>query len=283
MVGVDRVEVLPAQALSHLRFHRGENDMTTPASLGRRPSPPDPRDYKLADYLAPDPLTALWSKVNAQTHTKEFKAWGQALTAAVVKLHPPAPVPPTPPPATRDVVWTDSDVVLDQGQTPHCVGFGWAQFGNTNPINDAFSNADGDKIYYECKQIDGEPGAEDGSDVRSGAKAFVARKRIAAYAFAASVDEARAWIANHGPVVVGSDWTNDMFNPDTFGVVRPTGGVAGGHCYVLVGDLVSEGHLLFQNSWSDTWGVKGQFKMTYQDFANLLQNQGELCVAVELP
>jgi len=269
-----------------------------PHLLGRRPSPPDPRDYQLAHFLAGDPLDAALAALMSSWEGKKTKAWANLITQRVKSLSPvppdptptptPTPTPdPTPTPITptpaADVVWTDSDAVLDQGQTPHCVGFGWAGWGDTQPVDDHFTNADGDKIYYECKVIDGEPGQEDGSDVRSGAKAMQNRKRLSAYAFAKSIDEVRAFLAAHGPVVFGSDWTNDMFNPDANGYVKPTGGVAGGHCYACVGDLVSEGALLFQNSWGDSWGLSGRFKMTYADAAQLLANNGEACAAVELP
>lgn len=256
-----------------------------PHLLGRKPSPEDERDYHLADFLSIDPLDAALASVTRSLVTSPaVKHWAKLITAAVQGAKPaPSPTPTPPAPAdVHDVTWADADSVLDQGQTPHCVGFGWAQWGNTLPIDDRFGNADGDRIYAECKVIDGEPGAQDGSDVRSGAKAMLARKRLAAYAFAKSVDEARAWVQAHGPVVFGTDWTDDMFSPDASGLVEATGAVAGGHCYVCVGDLPSQGMLLFQNSWGDSWGQHGRFKMHYETAATLLGKNGEACAAVEL-
>lgn len=263
-----------------------------PHLLGRRPSEPDSRDYRLAGFLSDDPLdTALATLLTSQA-APATKAWARIATARIHALGPaPAPSPtptppgpnPTPPVAPTAVVWGDTDTVLDQGQTPHCVGFGSAQWGNTLPIDDHFSNADGNAIYYECKVIDGEPRTEDGSDVRSAAKALRNRQRLSAYAFAASIGEACQWVLQHGPVIMGTDWTNDMFSPDSRGFVKPTGGVAGGHCYVLLGYDPASAVLTFLNSWGSTWAQNGRFHMHKADAEMLFANKGEALAAVELP
>lgn len=271
--------------------------------LGRVPSHPDVRDYQLAHFLTPDPLDAALAAVVAKHYSKALKTWATLVTTRVKAISPappppplpvptpspspapsPAPTPvPTPAPNPVDVEWVDAEGALDQEDTGHCVGFGWAQWGNTLPIDDHFVNADGHAIYYEAKAIDKEPGQENGSTVRSGAAAMLKRKRLSAYAFAKSVDEMRSWLDGHGPVVVGTDWYELMFQPDSNGFVYPTGNVVGGHCYCCVGDIVSEGALLFQNSWGQDWGLPGgRFKMTYADFGKVFKNNGEACAAVEL-
>ena len=136
--------------------------------LGRRPSDPDSRDYQLASFLSDDPLDAALTTLMTSRAAQATKAWAKIATARIHALEPaPAPNPgpappqpsPTPPVAPTAVVWGDTETVLDQGQTPHCVGFGSAQWGNTLPIDDHFTDADGNAIYYECKVIDGEPKA----------------------------------------------------------------------------------------------------------------------------
>lgn len=260
-----------------------------PHLLGRK-YVADDRDYQLGDFLgdqAPgtDPLQAALNALVQSGHgAPEVRAWAVIATARILGTAPtpptPVPVPPTP---SNDVVWGDADVVLDQGQTGHCVGFGWAGWGDTLPIDDKFGNADGDAIYYEAKIIDGEPGAEDGSTVRSGAKAMQDRGRLSAYAFAASLDEVKAWVRQHGPVVFGTDWYDGMFSPDGDGIVTPSGSVAGGHCYACVGYHEAKDLYEFQNSWGASWGLKGRFLMHGSDAAILLGQQGEACAAVELP
>lgn len=276
--------------------------------LGRKPSPQDDRDYDLADYLdvpeveeapqveeldeavAPlsgdDPISKAYNDLlsNASVAPKT-KAWARLVTIKLVGDTPSPSPAPAPVPVPTGKSW---NIVprLNQGDTPHCVGFGWADWGNSDPVNDSFTNDDGNAIYYECKVIDGEPNAEDGSDVRSGAKAMLNRKRLSAYAFAKSLDVAEQWVLTKGPIVIGSDWTEDMFTPDKDGYIKPTGDVAGGHCYLWSG-VLENGDYEFTNSWGNgtDWpgSLNGQFKMTKADFASLYSSNGEACASVELP
>ena len=92
------------------------------------------------------------------------------------------------------------------------------------------------------------------------------RGRLAAFAFAENTNEIDDWINNNGPVVVGTAWTNDMFNPDSTGLVKPTGAVAGGHCYLMLEKVDADDTYVFQNSWGASWGHNGRFKMKRSDF-----------------
>jgi hypothetical protein len=73
-----------------------------------------------------------------------------------------------------------------------------------------------------------------------------------------------------------------MFKPDANGYIKPTGSYAGGHCWVWLGNLISEEAAFCLNSWSAQWGLKGYFKVKFSDMATLLGQQGEACAAVEL-
>jgi hypothetical protein len=183
-------------------------------------------------------------------------------------------------PTSRE--WTD-EMQLDQEATNHCVGFGWAGWGDSEPVTDGYRDPDGHAIYYEAKEIDGEPRGERGSTVRSGAKAMRNRRRLGAFVFADNVDDVKRWVLTRGPVVCGTDWTRDMFDPDTSGFVRPTGSVEGGHCYLMVGYDGSTDTFSFVNSWGSAWGQGGRFHMRSADFARLLKQQGEACAGIEVP
>jgi hypothetical protein len=259
-----------------------------PHLLGRLPSPPDPRDFKLADFKDASPLDVALAKLLASPKvapaTKQF---GKAVVAYINAMNPPEPPPiPTPDPTT-EVFWTNPRPLLNQGDTPHCVGFSGAHWGNTLPVGNVFEGKDGDAMYYECKMLDGEPGAENGTYVRSLAKVLTNRGRVGAYAFAEKVDELRDWVRSQGPVIVGTTWYDDMFYPDPAGFITPTGPVAGGHAYLLVGDRpesgTKPGFFIFLNSWGVEWGQQGYFKITHNDFGKLLEDYGEACVTLELP
>lgn len=178
--------------------------------------------------------------------------------------------------------WDFPSEPLNQNETNHCVGFGGANFGINIPIQDNYTNKDGHDFYYKCKIVDGEPGAEDGSTVRSIAKVLRMAGRIDHYAFASFVNEITYWLLNNGPVIVGTDWTEDMFTPDENNIIHPTGDVVGGHCYLL--NEKTENNLYgIQNSWGDEWGIKGKAYISIDDFVKLSRNYGEAVTAVEMP
>lgn len=201
--------------------------------LGRIPSIPDKRDYRMADYMS--------------------------------KLTPHQ--------------WVDQRV-LDQGSTPHCVGFSWAGWGISTPVVDTYANKDGNRIYYEAKVIDGEAGQENGSSVRSGAKAMQSDGRLKVYYFASSIQEAAQYVSQYGPVVLGIDWYNNMFVP-VRGIIKPGGGIAGGHAILWYG--VDSKYARLRNSWGSTWGVKGDCRISLADLASIFAGNGEACAATELP
>jgi hypothetical protein len=263
-----------------------------PHLLGRIPNEPDARDYKLeafvgsADASPLDLAFAALIKSHAAKATKDWATQAMPYLRAVTPL--PTPTPPTPPTPTPtgDKVWPDAEAPLNQGQTGTCVGNGWAQWGNTLPVDDKFDEAAARQIYLETTTYDyGVPDTtlQKGASVRSGAKAMQDRKRLSAYAFASTIEAIASYVQTTGPVVIGSDWTNDMFSPNSSGYITPTGPVEGGHCYVLLGDLPSEDAFEFLNSWGSGWGKGGHFKMKKADFKKLLDANGDACAAVELP
>jgi hypothetical protein len=112
--------------------------------LGRKPSPPDERDYRLANFFGigaeeatrtPNEEIALAIK-ELQLTTVTYKHWASAKYTDVTKTHwwqalnhlanASGAVPPTP---TTDKTWR-VNFQLDQGKTGHCVGFGWAGWSN---------------------------------------------------------------------------------------------------------------------------------------------------------
>lgn len=262
----------------------------------RVPNAPDARDWQVRELLtraAPDPFTAidtaLLSMVRKKFVSKVTLSWAQAVTA-YLHAQKPGPGPaPIPSPIPSRVQWA-TRWQLDQGETGHCVGFGWAQRINAQEANDpdaayfgGFTNDDAHKIYYEAVAIDGTPGSEEGTSTRSGAKAMKARGLIAGYAFATTTAEITMWVTTKGPVVVGTDWYEGMEVPDARGLVLVTGSVLGGHEWLIVGyDPATAGgpEYICQNSWGE-WGVHGLFRIKVADFSTLLKTAGDACMVVE--
>ena len=164
----------------------------------------------------------------------------------------------------------------------NCVGFSMADFGINYPTNTPYTNADGDRFYYLCKAIDGEPNNEDGSTIRSVAKAMVNNLIVDAYAFAPDMISIKWWLLNKGPIIVGTTWTDDMFNPDNSYIIRPTGNVVGGHAYLL-NEWRIDNFIGIQNSWGADWGNNGKAYISSEDFEKLFVYDGEAMTAVEIP
>lgn len=205
--------------------------------LGRKPSPPDSRDYRLADYL---PL-------RYPDFSRDMAVWG-------------------------------TGAVLDQGSTPHCCGFAGVGWMNAEPVPNTLGNDDGHELYWECKAIDGDD--EDGSYIRTVAKALKARGRIDKYAFGSLLD-ARKFLLESGPVVFGLDWFEDLFYPDDDGRIRPGGELCGGHAILAFAADPTYCHLA--NSWGVGWGDGGLCKITWPDLELVFGEHGEAMAAVEMP
>lgn len=182
-----------------------------------------------------------------------------------------------------DIYWPVGKI-LDQGSTPHCVGFAWAAFGISSPISDDWDNSKGHDIYYQAKIYDGEPKQENGSTTRSGVQAFMHFGVLEnnAFAFAASIDEIVVWLLNVGPVITGTNWYSAMMTPDSNGLVKIGGYVAGGHEWMISG--VDKEKRLFHctNSWGGDWGLRGQFFISFDDYQRLFNEEGDAVTTTEI-
>lgn len=286
-------------------------------ALGRIPSPPDGRDYRLENFLhlgadTVDDAATLAAKASAEFKltTIRYQDWVARTYPDVTATHwwrgfnfLSQIVSPPPPPPSGDVSWADPDPVLDQGQYGTCIGNGGAQWCNTDPVEDHYTEGWGSdptkggpyarSLYYETTVLDGSPdvpteppdysGGQQGATPRSLMKALKNRGRLSAYAVTYSVDTVKTWLDQKGSVIFGTNWYKGMFTPDANGYISPTGGLAGGHCYIASDHFRNEGAIGFLNSWGEDWGLGGRCKMKYADVATLLNQQGEAWTAVELP
>lgn len=214
--------------------------------FGRRKSPLDERDYKLSSFIP------------------------KLAEASVIK----------------EKNWKFIGKPLDQKETGHCCGFSMANFGINYPINSKYIDDDGHKFYYLCKVKDGEPGAENGSDIRTVAKVLVDLGIIQSYAFAQTIEEVKYWLLNKGCMIVGTDWYEGMSSPDENNIIHLTGQKIGGHAYLLSEVKIINGETYFgiQNSWDGYWGINGKAYILAKDFEKLLTRWGgEALAAVEIP
>lgn len=193
------------------------------------------------------------------------------------------------------------DVYNDQGYEGACVGFGWTHELCATPrpiIKDA---AFAKQIYYRARQLDQWPGEDyDGTSVLAGAKAVQEHLNsqglpwIGGYRWAFGIQDVLRVISYAGPVVLGIDWYNDMYEPDANHYITPTGGKVGGHCILAKSQKIvrldptlpgvwnnidpDKSHVRLHNSWGTNYGDGGTAFIRVSDLNKLLTDGGEACI-----
>lgn len=182
--------------------------------------------------------------------------------------------------------WSSNGWWGNQEQTSQCVGYSWAHWLEDGPVTQK-GKAPIVKpldIYTEAQKIDEWVGESyDGTSVRAGAKVLQDKGFIESYVWAWDVPTIVQAVLEKGPVVVGTEWTYDMFNPDIdTGIITATGNAAGGHAYLINGVNVKRKFFRIKNSWGRAWGNRGHAYISFDDMAMLMSKQGEACLAIEV-
>lgn len=201
----------------------------------------------------------------------------------------------------RSFTWL-LDTWLDQGQEGACVGFGFAHEALARPVK---VNVDAlyarEQVYWPAQRADewdggAYPGADpfyEGTAVLAGAKQCVALGLFDTYHWAMTIQEMAAAVGFHGPVVMGVDWYNGMWDVDSEGFISATGEIAGGHCICVIGVKIVKidakkkytwdnvdflrSYFLVHNSWGQGWGVNGRAKIRFVDMMKLWPS-GDFCI-----
>jgi hypothetical protein len=145
-----------------------------------------------------------------------------------------------------------------------------------------------DWIYHEAQKVDEWPGESyDGTSVRAGAKVLLDQGKIQEYQWSFDLDTVISHLLEVGPVVVGTNWYEQMFTPvpikNSKAVQIKIGGdVAGGHAWKLDGVSLNLKLIRMKNSWGKEWGTNGFARISFDDMERLIHEQGEACRAVEI-
>jgi hypothetical protein len=189
----------------------------------------------------------------------------------------------------------------DQGREGACVGFAWSHELAARPAEYPTDAAFAQKIYQRAKQLDPWPGEDyDGTSVLAGAKAvkemvgLAGKPLIEEYRWAFGIEDVLRVLGYRGPLVLGLNWYEGMFDPDVNGFIRPTGAILGGHAILAraVKIVWRNGHgpatvenldteksfVTLRNSWGRDWGIGGDCRISVLDLNILLREQGEACV-----
>lgn len=185
----------------------------------------------------------------------------------------------------RSYTWR-CDKYLNQGEEGACVGFSIgheliARPASVKRIGPKYCR---EKIYWEAQRQDdwkgGDyPGAHpryDGTSLLAGVKVAQSLGWFEEYRWTFTFSAFLLGLGYHGPAVIGINWYNDMYEPDANGIVRPTGGTAGGHAILANGVNVKDRTVTLHNSWGKGWGIKGECKVRWSDMEKLLADDGEV-------
>jgi hypothetical protein len=172
---------------------------------------------------------------------------------------------------------------LDQGDTPTCVGHGWAHRGNANPHERNLRERDALDLYTLAQANDEWAGSDyEGTSVLGGAKAAQIRNLISVYRWATTLQDVLLAASHVGPVVAGTTWYERMFDPDEDGYLTVSGRAAGGHCWMIRGVDPDRQRVQMTNSWGRAWGKNGDAYIRFTDLERLLQDDDvEFCIPTE--
>lgn len=201
--------------------------------------------------------------------------------------------------AIKSVDWTRRVPIFDQGSLGSCTGNAAAGLVGTDSAartGQSTVNITGDttawpvdedlavEVYKLATTLDNVQGAyppdDTGSSGIGAAKALKKLGLATGYTHAFSLDALKSALQN-GPVMVGTVWLESMFDvrPNTgYVIVDRKSAVAGGHEYVISSYDAFALAFRIDNSWSDSWGVRGSAWITEPDMQWLLSQQGDVTV-----
>ena len=190
-------------------------------------------------------------------------------------------------------LWRHGEI-LDQGSEGACVGFGWTAEALAGPVHvdlkDVPANAPKEPnkfayyVYREAQKVDQWPGEDyEGTSVLAGAKIMSRYGVIHQYRWAFGINDVIGALMSQGPVVLGINWYNGMYEAPN-GRLEVFGNHVGGHAILAIGYNPSsqvfggKETIILQNSWGKAWGIDGIAEITVEDLNKLLREGGEACV-----
>lgn len=179
----------------------------------------------------------------------------------------------------RSYTWSCQNY-LDQGREGACVGFAFSHEASARPVKvQNVTDAMAVEIYKRAKQLDGYLGENyEGTSVIAGAKACVERGWYREYRWGFGLEDVLLALGYKGPVVLGLNWYEGMFSPDSNGFIHAKGDLMGGHAILANGVSLKNKTVRLHNSWGRGFGMNGECFISFDDLDRLLHEQGEACI-----
>jgi hypothetical protein len=181
----------------------------------------------------------------------------------------------------RERVWRRGRA-YDQGETSQCVAYDAKGKLNTAPFSGfepyhRRSRYSTDEFYTGAQQRDQWPGESyDGTSAQGVLKYLAERQIISEYRWCFGLDDVLRTVSNWGPVGVGAWWRSGMWEPDWEShLVSYEGSYVGGHQFEVFGNHPDVEEVECMNSWGEMWGDRGRFRMKYDQFEALLNDDAD--------
>jgi hypothetical protein len=191
----------------------------------------------------------------------------------------------------KDVGWDIHIAPMDQGNLGSCVPHAGTAMLATDPF---WNTLDADlqrtlsdpqkaeayalQTYRDVTRIDPYDGAwepqDTGSDGLSLAKLLQQRGLNNGYQHVTDIPSAHAAI-QAGPYPIGISWLTGMDQPGKDGVVKVTGSSRGGHEILLYRYDLTRDLWWCRNSWSDQFGLRGDFAFDTPGYQKLIGMQAD--------
>lgn len=187
-------------------------------------------------------------------------------------------------------VWTTRKAgPLDQGQEGECVGFSMAGELAAKPAAYEVTDETGRKIFAAARQIDRDAGRfyDSGATVIAGAQACRRANYFSTFLWCFGIDATIDWIVRKGPVILGINWYDEMYEPKTGGLLQVGGPIVGGHAIMANGYWPNHPQfgdvLVLTNSWGKSWGINGRAYLPVESAIRLLKEDGEVAAPTDFP
>lgn len=172
---------------------------------------------------------------------------------------------------------------MNQGASPHCVGFATRGLLYAGPVVNR-GGPDAATIYREAQKRDEWEGEHyDGTSARGAMKYLQELGYISNYIWAFDVETIRRWHLIHNrPTLLGINWYDSFFTPRRDGFIEITAAarIAGGHEVLTLGWDDRRGALRCMNSWGN-WSQHGRFWLAGETLERLLAEDGDCVTPIE--